>query len=258
MSASEQRAALLSAANSALAQEEAKSADGLRRLAVLNEQVAALRAQLGSLQAILDAADEKDQAAQIELTNLGARLNTALARVASEQGQRARLEEAERLRLLEETQQLAQYRSEFFGRLRALLEGREGVKIDGDRFIFSSEVLFGSASVELADDGKAQIARVAEILADVSDSIPPEIDWVIRVDGHTDKIPLSGTGRYRDNWELSQARALSVVQYMIDDLGFPPNRLAATGFGEFQPIALGDSPEALAQNRRIELKLTER
>jgi chemotaxis protein MotB len=110
----------------------------------------------------------------------------------------------------------------------------------------------------LAQNGQAQIARVAGILSEVSKDIPPEIDWVIRVDGHTDKVPLSGTGEYKDNWELSQARALSVVRYMTDGLGFPGSRLAAAGFGEFHPIAVGDSPKALAQNRRIELKLTEK
>ncbi|MEE9429104.1 MAG: peptidoglycan -binding protein [Paracoccaceae bacterium] len=258
LSQADQRAALLSVANDALAQEEAKSAESQRKLAVLNEQVAALRAQLGSLQAILEITEERDADAQVELTNLGARLNTALARVASEESKRARLEADERKRLEAEATQLAKYRSEFFGQISELLGDREGVKIVGDRFVFSSEVLFESASVVLADDGKSQITRVAALLAEVSDAIPPEIDWVIRVDGHTDDTPLLGTGRYRNNWELSQARALSVVQFMIDDLGFPATRLAATGFGEFQPLAIGDSPQDRAQNRRIELKLTER
>ncbi|MEE9387625.1 MAG: peptidoglycan -binding protein [Paracoccaceae bacterium] len=258
MSAAEQRAALLSIANSALATEEAKSAESQRKLALLNEQVAALRAQLGSLQAILKISEDRDISSQVELTNLGSRLNTALARVASEESKRAELEAAERKRLELQTTQLAGYKSEFFGQLRGLLGDREGVRIVGDRFVFSSEVLFEPASVDLVSDGKAQIGNVAALLAEVSGSIPSQIDWVIRVDGHTDNTVLSGTGRYRNNWELSQARALSVVQYMIDELGFPANRLAATGFGEFQPLAQGDSPEALAQNRRIELKLTER
>ncbi len=139
-----------------------------------------------------------------------------------------------------------------------MLEGREGVRVEGDRFVFSSEVLFAPAQVDLLPEGRAQIARVAEILTEVADQIPPGIDWVVRVDGHTDRVPLSGTGRYRNNWELSQGRALSVVEYMVNDLGFPPARLAATGFGEYQPIDPGESAEALARNRRIELKLTER
>ena len=153
---------------------------------------------------------------------------------------------------------LENYRSEFFGRLRQVLAGREGVRIEGDRFVFSSEVLFEPASADLSPSGEEQIANVVSILRDVSGEIPSEIDWIIRVDGHTDKVPLSGTGRYRDNWDLSQGRALSVVRYMTDALGFDPSRLAATGFGEYRPAAAGDTPEAYAQNRRIELKLTER
>ncbi|MCB1336847.1 MAG: OmpA family protein, partial [Maritimibacter sp.] len=142
--------------------------------------------------------------------------------------------------------------------MRQILGDRAGVQVVGDRFVFSSEVLFDPGSADLSDGGKEQIARVAAILSEVSGEIPPEIDWVIRVDGHTDKTKLGAGGPYKDNWELSQARALSVVNYMVDELGFPPGRLAATGFGEFQPVALGDSPEAYAQNRRIELKLTEK
>ena len=157
-----------------------------------------------------------------------------------------------------EAQQLERYRSEFFGQLRDLLAGREGVQIVGDRFVFSSEVLFEPASADLSAAGRDQIENVAALLGDVAQAIPPEIDWVIRVDGHTDRTALSGTGRYRDNWELSQGRALSVVRFMTDSLGFDPRRLAATGVGEFQPIDDADTPEAYARNRRIELKLTER
>ena len=258
LTAAEQRSALLSTANTALQEEEAKSADSLRRMAVLNEQISALRGQLGSLQALLEVAEAKDLAANVEITNLSSRLNTALARVLSEERVRADLEAVERERLQAEATQLENYRSEFFGKMRAILGDRDGVSIVGDRFVFSSEVLFEPASADLAADGQVQIARVAEILAEVSSSIPPEIDWVIRIDGHTDNTAMSGAGRYRDNWELSQARALSVVRFMIDELAFPATRLAATGFGEHQPIATGDTPEALAQNRRIELKLTER
>ena len=139
-----------------------------------------------------------------------------------------------------------------------MLAGREGVRIVGDRFVFSSEVLFAPGSADLAPEGREQIARVAEILREISADIPPTIDWILRVDGHTDDVPLSGTGQFRDNWALSQGRALSVVRFLQDDLGFPPFRLAATGFGEYRPVAEGDSPAARAQNRRIELKLTER
>ncbi|MEZ5911814.1 MAG: peptidoglycan -binding protein [Paracoccaceae bacterium] len=265
MSRAEEQAALLSVAQKALSDEQAKSAESQRRMALLNEQIAALRTQLGSLQGLLDAAADRDSDARVQIEALGSRLNSALAQVASEQRRRAELEEAERIRLEEEarllkdeTKQLERYRSEFFGKLRDVLAGREGVQVVGDRFVFSSEVLFEPASADLSAEGRAQIARVAAILSEVSGQIPPEIDWVIRVDGHTDNVPLSGTGKYADNWELSQGRALSVVRYMIDALGFPPNRLAATGFGEFRPVAEGDSPEALAANRRIEMKLTER
>jgi chemotaxis protein MotB len=139
-----------------------------------------------------------------------------------------------------------------------VLAGREGVRVVGDRFVFSSEVLFTAGSADLAPEGRAQIAGVVATLQEVAGQIPDGIDWIIRVDGHTDAIPLSGTGAFSDNWELSQARALSVVRYMQDELGFPPQRMAATGFGEYRPVADGDSPAALAANRRIELKLTER
>jgi chemotaxis protein MotB len=142
--------------------------------------------------------------------------------------------------------------------LREVLVGRDGVRIVGDRFVFSSEVLFQPGSADLAPEGRRQIAGVVATLQDVSGQIPPEIDWIIRVDGHTDDVPLSGVGAFGDNWELSQARALSVVRFMQDDLGFPPGRMAATGFGEWQPVAAGNSEAARAQNRRIELKLTER
>ncbi len=141
--------------------------------------------------------------------------------------------------------------------MREVIEGREGVQIVGDRFIFSSEVLFESASADLSPAGRDQIAGVVAILRDVAAEIPDSIDWILRVDGHTDNVPLRG-GIYADNWELSQARALSVVRFMTDQLGFPPDRLAATGFGEYRPVNPENTSEARAQNRRIELKLTER
>ena len=166
--------------------------------------------------------------------------------------------EEEAKQLEAQAKDLEQYRSEFFGRLRDVLGSQEGVRIEGDRFVFSSEVLFPPGGAVLQEDGRHEIAKVASILRSVAADIPPEIDWVIRVDGHTDNVPLSGFGEFADNWELSQARALSVVKYMINFLGIPPDRLAANGFGQYQPIALGDSDEALAQNRRIELKFTEK
>ncbi|MGB2892522.1 MAG: peptidoglycan -binding protein, partial [Albidovulum sp.] len=241
------------------------SAEAARKVTLLNEQVAALRGQLGALQELLDASAAKDADAKVQIEALGSQLNSALARVAAEEKRRAALEEAERIRLeaeakalKEETKELARYRSEFFGRLSEVLAGREGVRVVGDRFVFSSEVLFQPGSATLSPEGQSQIAGVAATLQEVAAVIPPEIDWIIRVDGHTDDVPLSGAGQFRDNWELSQARALSVVRFMQDDLGFPPERMAATGFGEYRPVAEGDTPEARAQNRRIELKLTER
>ena len=253
-----EKGTLLDVAKAQLTQEQEKAVESARKLALLNEQIAALRAQLGELQGVLDASSARDAAAQVQLENLGSQLNAALAQVAAEEKRRAALEEAERKRLEAENADLARFRSEFFGQLSTLLAGREGVRVVGDRFVFSSEVLFTPGAADLAPEGQAQIAGVVEILQEVAGQIPPEINWIIRVDGHTDNVPLSGAGDFADNWELSQARALSVVRYMVDDLGFAPERLAATGFGEFQPVAAGDSAEARAQNRRIELKLTER
>lgn len=264
MSEAERQSVLLATANAALSQEEAQSAKAQREVALLNEQVAALRAQLGSLQSLLNQAASEDEAARVQIEALGSQLNTALARVASEERRRRELEETERLRLEEEARRLAEeavelerYRSDFFGAVREVIEGRKGVRIVGDRFVFSSEVLFESASASLSREGQLQIAGIVSILQDVADDIPESIDWILRVDGHTDNVPLRG-GIYADNWELSQARALSVVRFMTDQLEFPPDRLAATGFGEFRPVNPESSPEARAQNRRIELKLTER
>ncbi|WP_151717838.1 peptidoglycan -binding protein [Gemmobacter serpentinus] len=252
------QADLLETARALLADQKTRSTESDRRVALLNEQIAALRSQLGELQGLLDSAVARDSAAKVQLENLGGQLNSALAQVASEQKRRAELEEAERKRLEAEKLDLEKFRSEFFGQMRQVLAGREGVRIVGDRFVFSSEVLFNPGSADLAPEGRTQIASVTATLKEVASEIPPGIDWIIRVDGHTDDVPLSGTGTFRDNWELSQARALSVVRYMQTDLGFPANHLAATGFGEWQPVAQGTSPEARAQNRRIELKLTER
>ena len=261
----ERQALLLATANRALAQEQAVSAEAQRQQALLNQQIAALRTQLGSLQALLDDYQERDAAARVQLETLGSDLNAALARAASEERKRRELEEAERLRLEQEKQaleaekqDLERYKSDFFGRLRDVLGAQEGVRIVGDRFVFSSEVLFESASAELSPAGQAEIAKIARILRGIADDIPPEIDWVIRVDGHTDNVPLSGTGEFADNWELSQARALSVVRYMVNFLALPPDRLSANGFGQYQPVNLADTAEARAQNRRIELKLTEK
>jgi chemotaxis protein MotB len=258
LSEAERRAAELAQARALLGEQEAVSAEAQRQVALLNQQTAALRAQLDGLQGLLDAAAERDAAAQVEIETLGANLNAALARVAAEERARAELEARERERLEAEAQDLRRYRSEFFGRMQAILGEREGVQVVGDRFVFPSEVLFAPGSAQLGAEGRAQVARVAAVIREIADDIPPEVDWVLRVDGHTDRVPLGAGSAFADNWELSQARALSVVRYMIDAEGLPANRLAATGFGEFQPIDAGEDAAALARNRRIELKFTER
>ena len=258
MTAAEEQAALLAAANIALSDEQALSAESQRQVALLNEQVAELRNQVGTLQTLLNLAEDADVEANVQIQSLGSQLNTALARVAAEERKRLALEQAERARLEAETKNLERFKSDFFGQLRDVVEGQDRVRIEGDRFVFSSEVLFEPGSATLSELGRGEIANVAEILRNIAQDIPAGIDWVIRVDGHTDNVPLLGTGQFANNWELSQARALSVVLYMVDFLGIPPERLAANGFGEFQPINPADTPEARAQNRRIELKLTER
>jgi chemotaxis protein MotB len=154
-------------------------------------------------------------------------------------------------------QELARYRSEFFGRLRQILSNRSDVRVVGDRFVFQSEVFFDVGSAAVSGAGKVELDKLASALVQLDGEIPPDIPWILRVDGHTDKKPLSGAGQFKSNWELSAARAISVVQYLVTK-GVAPQRLMAAGFGEFQPIELGDTDEALKRNRRIELKLTDR
>ncbi len=261
----ERRAAELAQARALLAEEQEMSAESQRAVALLNQQTAELRTQLDGLQGLLDDSAARDVASQVRLEQLGTNLNAALARVASEERARAEAETAraelearERERLEAEAVDLERYRSEFFGRMSQILGEREGVQVVGDRFVFPSEVLFAPGSATLGADGQAQVGRVAAVIREIADQVPPGIDWVLRVDGHTDRTPLGAGSQFADNWELSQARALSVVRYMNQQQGIPANRLAATGFGEYQPVDTGDSPEALARNRRIELKFTER
>lgn len=247
----QKRAAELAQANALLAEQKQVSAEGQRQVALLNQQTAELRAQLSSLQRLLDASSAKDEASEVQIERLGANLNAALAKLAIADAR-------EKQRLQAEAKDLANYRSEFFGRMRQILGSREGVQVVGDRFVFPSEVLFAPGSATLNDEGREQVARVAAVIREVADQIPPDIPWILQVNGHTDTTPTSPGSPFRDNWELSEARALSVVRYIIEEQALPPDRLAATGFGQFQPIDPGTSPEALARNRRIELKLTER
>lgn len=258
MTEAQRQAGLLALAQQKLSQQEALSTEEQRRVALLNEQVAGLNDQLGRLQVVLQTTGDDKRQSDLKAEDLGRQLNIALVRAADEERQRRTLEEEARTKAEAEARDLARYRSEFFGRLSQILQGREGIRVVGDRFVFSSEVLFPAGEATLSSEGMAQIARVTDTLKQISGDIPPEIDWIIRVDGHTDSQPLSGQGRYRDNRELSQARALSVVRYMVDDLGFPAGRLLPAGFADTRPVAQGNSPEANAQNRRIELKLTER
>ena len=262
----------LSETNKTLSKEKAISAQARREMAVLNQQVAVLHSQLQNLQGLLDVAMAKDIAEDMQLQQLGSKLNSALARVAKEERKRRKLEEAERRRLEREALallakantatdkalDLERYRSEFFGRLRDLLGQQKGVRIVGDRFVFGSEVLFSSGNASLSNAGRAEVAKVAETLKAVADRIPEQINWVLRVDGHTDDAPVVADAQFKDNWELSTLRALSVVRYLANELNIPPNRLAANGFGSHQPLNLDKTSAARAQNRRIELKLTEK
>jgi chemotaxis protein MotB len=205
------------------------------QVAILNQQILAMREQLAQIQVALNAADERDMEQQVVIENLGARLNVALAQ---------RVEE------------LSAYRSEFFGRLVKLLGNRTDIRVVGDRFIFQSEVLFTVGQVELGGEGKIELTTLAGALLEIAANIPEEINWVLRVDGHTDTQPIN-TPLFPSNWELSTARAISVVQFLIEQ-GVPESRLAATGFGEFQPIDATPGEAGYRRNRRIEMKLTER
>lgn len=265
LSKAEEQSVLLAAAQIALDEQKEISTEAQRQVSVLSEQVSELRAQLGGLQATLGDFERRDEASQVEIAALGGKLNTALGQVASEERKNRLLQEAENKRLLEEAERLAaeaqsleRYKSEFLEQLRDILEGRDGVSIVGDRFVFSSEVLFPPGGADLSDAGKDEIAKIANLLKEIAAQMPDGIDWVLQVDGHTDDQQMSGNGSFDNNWELSQARALSVVLYMINDLDLPPNRLSANGFGEYQPLNPEDSVFARSQNRRIELKFTEK
>ncbi|WP_406854701.1 peptidoglycan -binding protein [Alsobacter sp. KACC 23698] len=212
------------------------AARALSQVEVLNQQIAAMRRQLAALEEALNASESRDKESQARIADLGSRLNVALA---------------------QKVQELNRYRSDFFGRLRQVLGNRPDVRVVGDRFVFQSEVFFDPGAAGVNPAGTAELDKLAAALVTLDREIPGDISWIMRVDGHTDKRPLSGAGVYKSNWDLSAARAIAVVQYLASK-GVPPQRLAATGFGEFQPLELGDTEEAYKRNRRIELKLTER
>jgi chemotaxis protein MotB len=216
--------------------EQTRLAESARaQLALLNRQIEALRAELARVNAALEAAESSGREKDVQIANLGARLNAALA---------ARVEELQR------------YRSDFFGRLRDILGDRPEVRVVGDRFVFQSEVLFPPASAELSPAGERSVRDLARVLLDIARRIPPDIAWVLRVDGHADRNPIRSP-RFASNWELSAARAIAVAQLLIQE-GLPPNRVAAAAFGDTQPLDPADTPEAYARNRRIELRLTDR
>jgi len=212
------------------------TARALAQVEVLNQQIAALRRQLSALEEALDASEKRDKESQGRIADLGQRLNVALA---------------------QRVQELSRYRSDFFGRLRAILGNRPDIRIVGDRFVFQSEVFFDTAKATLDNpEGRAELDGLATALLELEKKIPGEIPWVLRVDGHTDVRGINSP-QFKNNWELSVARAISVVQYLVGK-GVSPQRLVAAGFGEFQPIDTDKTEEAFGRNRRIELKLTER
>ena len=215
--------------------EKQISLRAMAQIEVLNQQIAALRRQLAAIEQALEASEAKDKESQSRILDLGARLNLALA---------------------QRVQELTRYRSDFFGKLSAILGNRPDIRVVGDRFVFQSEVFFDTGQAILKPEGKTELDQIAAAITELDQKIPSEIAWVLRVDGHTDVRPVSGA-TFKSNWELSSARAISVVQYLISK-GISPQRLVAAGFGEYQPIDPGNTDEAYSRNRRIELKLTER
>jgi len=217
-----------------LESEQQVSQRALAQVELLNQQISALRRQLGALEEALNASESRNRESQVRIADLGQRLNVALA---------------------QRVQELSRYRSDFFGRLREILADRPDIEVVGDRFVLPASVLFPTGSDDIGGSARAELDKLGDAILELQEQIPPEINWVIRVDGHTDVRPV--TGRFQSNWELSAARAIAVVRRLIDR-GISPERLVAAGFGEFQPLAAGESEDAYARNRRIELKLTER
>ena len=224
----------LSDAEATTAQQTQAQEDATQQVALLNFQIGQLRNQLSALEEALDIAKQTDAQKAAEIKDLGAKLNVALA---------AKVED------------LQQYRSEFFGRLRQVLAGKQGIEIVGDRFVFQSEVLFPVGSADLTDQGRDRLTTLARTLRDIVPTIPTDIPWILRVDGHADRQPI--TGSFASNWELSTQRAVNVVKFLITQ-GISAKHLAATGFGDNQPLDPANSQAAYAKNRRIELRLTDR
>ncbi len=225
----------ISALSDELTGQKKISARALAQVEVLNQQIAALRRQLAAIETALDASEQKNKESQSRITELGQRLNLALA---------------------QKVQELTKYRSDFFGKLRQILGNRPDVRVVGDRFVLQSELFFDTGKADLKADAQAELDKVATALVGLEQQIPADIPWVLRVDGHTDVRPITG-GQFKSNWDLSAARAISVVEYLIGK-GVAPQRLVAAGFGEYQPIDTGTTEDAYRKNRRIEFKLTER
>src|ERR1700748_1810481 len=219
----------------ALESEKGVTSRALAQIEVLNQQISALRRKLAALEEALDASEKRDKESQSRIADLGSRLNVALA---------------------QRVQELSRYRSEFFGRLRAILGNRPDIRIVGDRFAFQSEVFFDTGQAVLLPEGRAELDTLATALIELDKKIPNDIPWVLRVDGHTDVRPINSP-LFKSNWELSSARAISVVQYLIS-LGVPAQRLVAAGFAEFQPLDTGTTEDAYTGEPLIELKLTEK
>jgi len=220
--------------SSDLSNQKEISAEAAAQVALLNQQMSALRSQIAALEAALGASESRDTESRTRIADLGRRLNLALA---------------------QRVQDLSRYRSDFFGQLREILADRDDIRIVGDRFVFQSEVLFSGGDADVAEAGLADLDALANAIKQLETQIPPEIPWVLRIDGHTDKRPIK-TARFPSNWELSASRAISVAKYLVEQ-GISPTRLVAAGFGEFQPIDTGDTDEAYRRNRRIEFKLTD-
>lgn len=219
----------------ALDSEKQVTARALAQVELLNQQISALRRQLAALEAALDTSEKSNKESQARIADLGTRLNVALA---------------------QRVQELSKFRSEFFGRLRTILGNRADMRVVGDRFVFQSEVFFDTGQAQLLNEGRTELDKIAGALSELEKQIPADIAWVLRVDGHTDARPISSP-QFPSNWELSAARAISVVQYLISK-GISPQHLVAAGFGEFQPLDSAKNDDAYRRNRRIELKLTER